>query len=205
MCIVLSIPVLSFCAPPECNTIKSGIITDIKGHIVQLGYDQWGYNYQAHMFNGLYDNYSRPTDPVTSGEVNLIMKWSDEWIANVDCDGDRKLDRGLDVKAPIEPPVNPPPLSGANSKGWLTNHMEGASTGSTGEMEHYTYFTKIVWVGPAGPSDPWAGKRIWGIFAIIEEVSNNAPPEGDPGLCGGTNGGDRSKLVNPAGLGFYTN
>jgi len=58
---------------------------------------------------------------------------------------------------------------------------------------HYTYFVKIVWVGPALTPDPWASVRIWGEFAIIEEVTN------DPHA--GMHGVNRTSLVNPAGLG----
>lgn len=70
--------------PSTCATIKDGTITDSTGNPVALGYDQWGYNYQAHMFNGYAGNFSRPTVPVTSGD-KLNMKWSDAWLANVDC------------------------------------------------------------------------------------------------------------------------
>ena len=48
------------------------------------GYDEWGYNYQANMFNGLYWNYSRPEPPCEPGtcpsDTHLVMKWSDEWL-----------------------------------------------------------------------------------------------------------------------------
>ena len=47
-------------AGKECATIQSGGLTDSKGLTIETGYDQWGYNYQAHMFNGFYGNYSRP-------------------------------------------------------------------------------------------------------------------------------------------------
>lgn len=65
------------------------------------GYDQWGYNYQARTFNGLYANYSRPATPYTEetcatvawGCDQLQMKWNDTWLSNKDCDGDRLLDR----------------------------------------------------------------------------------------------------------------
>ncbi len=182
----------------QCTKIKDGGLFDSAGHPIALGFDQYGYNYQAHMFNGLYDNFSRPVSPATEAAVNLSMKWSDEWLSNVDCNNDTKLDRGLDVKVAL--------TSDGISKGWLTNHMEGDCTNAlTSEIEHYTYFTKIVYVGAADPAitDQWAGKRIWGVYAIIEEVSNNAPADGDPGVCGGTKGGDRSKLVAPAGFGVY--
>lgn len=195
---------LSFCAltlilftavtllAQDCNTIKSGLIFDSTNQPVSLGYDKWGYNYQAHMFNGLYDNFSRPSTPVTTGADNLIMKWSDDWMSNKDCFGvgvgknapDGKLDRGGDTTN--------------LSKGWLTNHMEGDYEDGS-ETCHYTYFAKIVYVGPAPAvgTDPWAAQRIWGTFATIEEVSN------DP--CAGQHGKNRTSLVNPAGLGFYTN
>ncbi len=172
----------------SCAKIQGGTITGANSVAISTGYDQWGYNYQARMFNGLYDNFSRPVTPATSGDVNLQMKWSDDWLSNLDCNGDGKLDRGLDAKTGASTGV---------SKGWLTNHEEGDYLGGDGEMHHYTYFVKIVWVGPApAGTDPWADKRIWGEYAIIEEVFN------DP--YGGSHGVDRSRLVNPAGLGFWT-
>lgn len=172
----------------QCAKIKDGTIIDSAGTPVTLGYDKYGYNYQAHMFNGLYENFSRPSEPVTESDTNLIMKWSDDWLSNTDCTGDGKFERG-----------------GAGSttgisKGWLTNHMEGDYLGDDGEYHHWTYFVKIVWVGPvpAPPDpDPWADKRIWGQYAIIEEVTN------DP--YAGLHGVDRSKLVTPAGFGYWTN
>jgi hypothetical protein len=175
----------------QCAKIQSGTITDINGNVVITGYDQYGYNYQAHMFNGLYDNFARPTPPVTSGDVNLIMKWSDDWLANQDCNGDHKLDRGLNFKTGV---------STGTSMGWLTNHMEGDCLTSSGDSIHVTYFVKIVWVGPAVISpDPWEGKRIWGVYAVIEEVGED--PSG--GVCLGTRGLNKSSLVSPAGFGAY--
>ncbi|HUV71927.1 MAG TPA: hypothetical protein VMW25_02875, partial [Clostridia bacterium] len=119
----------------SCNTIESGLINDSAGNPITLGYDQYGYNYQAHMFNGYADNYSRPPVPVTSGD-KLIMKWSDSWLSNVDCGGDGKLDRGL-----VDGVV------GGTSLGWLTNHYVGSYVDGNEETQHYTDFVKIVWVG----------------------------------------------------------
>jgi hypothetical protein len=99
-----------------CKTIQSGLLTDVKGTTIGLGYDQWGYNYQAHMFNGLYENYSRPTVPVTEGSLNLIMKWNDAWLSNKSCDTDLKLDR-------------PNPVQGSGA--WLTNHVTGTYPSTT--------------------------------------------------------------------------
>ncbi len=85
----------------SCTNIQSGTITDSAGNTLSMGFDEFGYNYQAHLFNGTYDGYDRTLDGKVWGEVvdyaddNLIMKWSDEWLANVDCNDDGHLDRGL--------------------------------------------------------------------------------------------------------------
>jgi hypothetical protein len=151
-------------AGAQCNKIKDGTIQDVNGNFVTIGYDKYGYNYQAHLFNGLVDNYLRPAVIVTEGDENLVMKWSDDWLANVDCNQDGKLDRGLDPKTLV---------AGGISKGWVTNHFEGDYLGSDNEMHHYTYFAKIVWVGQAQAVDPWASVRIWGEYAIIEEIQTD--------------------------------
>jgi len=174
-------------AESMCTTIKDGVITNSNGNIVKMGYDQWGYNYQAHMFNGLSGNYTRPAIPLESGLDTLIMKWSNDWLANVDCNFDGKFDLGLDSKTGF---------STGTSMGWVTNHYEGDYE-EAGEFYHYTYFVKIVYVGPAQTPDPWASTRIWGQYAIIEEVYN------DP--HGGFHGINKDVLASPAGLGFYTN
>lgn len=162
----------AFAAPQDCATIKDGTITDVKGNTITEGYDQYGYNYQAHMFNGYYDNYTRPAIPVTSGD-KLIMKWSDSWLSNLDCNGDHKLDRGL---------VDGQYTDGI-SKGWLTNHLSGS----------YNDFVKIVWTGPNSP--------LWGEYTIIQEVWNDPAADlnglyskiGSPGF--GLN--DQWTTINP--------
>jgi len=151
-----------------CATIQGGTLVDSFGNPIVLGYDQFGYNYQAHMFNGTYDSSDRVLDGLYWGSTgdyvddSLIMQWSHPWLANVDCDGDGKLDRGL-----VDGAV------GGISKGWLTNHNEGDYTDPDGVLQHYTYFAKIVWVGPGG--------SLWGQYEIIEEVYND-PAAGYHGL-----------------------
>lgn len=76
--------------------------------------------------------------------------WSDDWLSNKDCNGDGKLDRGG---------------SSGISKGWLTNQVEGDYIDANGQTRHYTYFAKIVWVGPGGP--------LWGQYEVIQEVYND--------------------------------
>lgn len=162
LCFVISGPIFA----QQCAKIQNGGIIDAKGSPVTVGYDKYGYNYQAHIFNGLYPNYSRPDVVVTSGTEKLVMKWSDDWLANVDCTGDSKLDRGLNAKTGA--------VAGF-SMGWVTNHFEGDYLGSDGEYHHYTYFAKIVYVGapPASGPDPWASVRIWGLYAVIEEIQTD--------------------------------
>ncbi|MEX2028176.1 MAG: hypothetical protein WD988_01600 [Candidatus Curtissbacteria bacterium] len=148
-------------APSACTTIKDGTITDSAGNALVSGYDKWGYNYQAHMFNGYYDNFARPAVPVTSGD-KLIMKWSDSWLANVDCNGNHKLDRGL-----VDGVV------GGTSLGWLTNQVNGTYIDASGNTQNYTDFVKIVWTGPGSP--------LWEQYTIIQEVYND-PAGGFHGL-----------------------
>ena len=160
VCVTAFVAVGLLAASPAfavCTKIQSGTLIDGNGNPISLGYDQYGYNYQAHMFNGLYDNFARPIPPATTGDVNLIMKWSNDWLANQDCNGDHKLDRGLNAQTGE---------STGESMGWLTNHVEGDCLTASGDSIHATYFVKIVWVGPApvGP-DPWEGKRIWNVYA----------------------------------------
>jgi len=40
--------------PTACTAIQSGLLTNSSGDVITTGYDQWGYNYQANMFNGKY-------------------------------------------------------------------------------------------------------------------------------------------------------
>jgi hypothetical protein len=81
---------------------------------IELGYDQWGYNYQGHIYNGFYGNYQRPTVPVFEGTW-LQMKWNDAWLSNRDYDKDHALDRHYGYVTYID------------SEAWLTNHMWGIS------------------------------------------------------------------------------
>jgi len=62
---------------------------------------------------------------------------------------------------------------------WLTNHQRGEYVGDEGQTCKWIYFVKIV----AAPADAYVadgsiiGPVIWGSFAIIEDVTNDACTE----------------------------
>lgn len=185
------------------TTIKDGTLTYSVGHYLQLqgqplktGYDIFGYNYQAHMFNGSYANAYLGKDgfPPYEGDdeaylaenpgadskwywpyrgVTLQMKWNDAWLSNKDMDEDGVLDRHYGY------------VSYIGSGAWLTNHQSGSYevvVNGKPKEAHWMYFVKIV----AGPSDAYKfegvwynaehvemGPVIWGSFAKIQMVEND--------------------------------
>ena len=181
----------------DCADIQDGTIVDSAGNVIQTGYDQFGYNYQAHMFNGTYDSSDRVLDGTYWGDVadyvddKLMMKWNDEWLSNKDCDGDNKLDRHFGHSSYI------------GSGAWLTNNVEGDYYDGDGNECHYTYFVKIIAVSSDATlvAGIWhdadgveIGPQIWGDFAIIQSVYN------DP--CGGSHGVEYLSPARP-GLGNW--
>ncbi|MBW8040185.1 MAG: hypothetical protein FVQ85_09325 [Planctomycetes bacterium] len=168
----------------------------LTGQPIKVGYDIFGYNYQAHMFNGSYYNsyaggagfppYEGDDDSYLTANptaanhwawpyrnVDLSMKWNDAWLSNQDNDGDGKLDRHYGYP------------TYTNSGAWLTNHMSGSDEIMVNDKlkkAHWTYFTKIV-----TPSDSankvanvWydadgveIGPEIWGAFATVQTVEND--------------------------------
>jgi hypothetical protein len=161
-----------------CTTIQDGTLLTSAGDVITTGYDQWGYNYQARLFNGMYcDAYRDAAWCQPYKEDKLSMKWNDAWLDNKDCDSDGLLDRHYGYPSYI------------GSGAWLTNHMSGEYE-LDGETCKWNYFTKIVAVSADATLDNgvWynsngveIGPVIWGEFAIIQEVSND-PCLGDHGL-----------------------
>ena len=203
----------------SCTTIQDGVLTYSAGHYLadeplQVGYDIFGYNYQAHMFNGYYCNaylgssgfppYEGDTEAYLAENpdaestwvwpyrnTELLMKWNDAWLSNKDCDEDVLLDRHYGYESYI------------GSGAWETNHQFGTYVNDDGKTCNWNYFVKIV----AVPDDAelidgiWytadgkeIGPSIWGQFAIIEEVYN------DP--CAGDHGIEYRSPASP-GLGCY--
>jgi len=212
-------------ARAACTTIQMGTLTYRAGHYLAgqplaTGYDVFGYNYQAHMFNGSYFNAYAGGDglPPYEGDDtaylaanplaathwawpyrndNVMIKWNDAWLSNKDCNGDGRLDRPDDFGGTY-----------IGSGAWETNHMSGsyiaASGKKAGKEVNWVYFVKIVavpadavlqvdgyWYTPGGVA---IGQGIWGAFAIVEEI-NNDPAAGFHGLA--------FKSQASPGFGFY--
>jgi len=195
-----------------CTTLQDGVLTYSAGHYlhgepIPVGYDIFGYNYQGHMFNGSYANSYLGKDgfPPYEGDaeaylaenpdaestwywtyrdVQLMMKWSDTWLSNMDCNSDNILDRGYSCD-----PENA--NSSACEGAWLTNHQRG-----TDEDGNWTYYVKIVYppggvvdIDPAdGNDDNTGGEIIWTSFVVLQRVSSGE---------GATN------YAQPVGFGAY--
>jgi hypothetical protein len=173
----------------KCTTIQSGELLASDNSLIETGYDMWGYNYQAHMFNGYYCDAYRDAEwcqPYKDDE--LMMKWNDAWLSNKDCDGDGKLDRYYGFDSYI------------GSGAWLTNHMSGEYEAPDGRICKWNYFVKIV----AAPADAYKdggiwysadndviGPIIWGDFAVVQQVEND--------VCADIHG---AQYVSPVGPGF---
>jgi hypothetical protein len=175
-------------APNQCATIQSGELLASDGSPIEMGFDQWGYNYQARMFLGKYcDAYRDAAWCQAYTDVSLMMKWNDAWLSNKDCDDDGLLDRHYGFDDYI------------GSGAWLTNHMAG-NYEMDGKNCKWTYFTKIIAVPADATLDGgvWyavdgteIGPTIWGQFATIQTVEN------DP--CAGIHG---IQYVSPDHPGF---
>ena len=152
----------------KCTTIQDGEIYASTGELLTTGYDTFGYNYQAHMFNGRYCDCDR----VLGGDycdIDLIMKWNDAWLSNKDCDDDGKLDRHYGYDSYI------------GSGAWCTNHQKGSYEEDSKSCK-WEYFVKIV-AKPTADYDceEHGGEQIWGAFCIIQSVYND-PCAGETGI-----------------------
>jgi hypothetical protein len=198
---ILVFGLATYSSGQDCTTIKAGIPYSpghyLAGSYLKVGFDIFGYNYQAHLFNGYYANVYLGGDglPPYEGDDELYleqngatyydaakvkwywpyrkdlvnMKWNDAWLAHMDCDGDGKLDRHFGYPSYI------------GSGAWETNHQSGTYI-VDGIEYSWNYFVKIV----AVPADAtltngiWytasgveIGPTIWNEFAIIEEIYND--------------------------------
>ncbi len=167
--------------PAGCTTIQSGELVNSQGDVIETGYDDFGYNYQARIYNG---DYGYPG-------WHLVMKWNDAWLSNKDCDGDGLLDRHLGFDTYI------------GSGAWCTNHWTTIYYDEDGNECEYDEFIKIIAVPATATLEDgfWynedgveIGPVIWGQFAIIQSIIN------DP--CEGIEGVDYKSADHP-GLGGW--
>ena len=182
----------------RCTRIREGVLQYEPSHYLAgtpytLGVNPFGYDYENHVFDGFYVNAYLGADgfppyegdeqaylaanPKVAGtwyweyrRAHLMMKWNDAWLANCDCDGDRKLDRHFGYDSYVGSPAQ------------IWNEMdqdEGARI--------WKYENKIV----AVPEDArlaggvWytadgrrLGPEIWGDFAIVREHEKVIPTGG---------------------------
>ncbi len=120
-----------------------------------VGFDEFGYNRTARLFNGTGLSWcmgklgwteeqcrSHPAYGPYSDD-KLVMKWNAEW------------DRG-NAESWGSPPYD----------AWCDNQWNGMAPGGSGETWHY----KTVWYGPCGPYGtplPEGGYCIWGQFQVV--------------------------------------
>ncbi len=125
------------------TTMTKGIVLADKTN----GFDQFGYNYTARLFNGKADGVDRNLDGTVWGDTTytndrLVMKWSKAW------------DDARFHGAAWTPDA------------WEDNEWNGQAPGGSGEVWHY----KIVWTGTCGADGtPLADGSycIWGQFKVI--------------------------------------
>jgi hypothetical protein len=127
------------------------------------GYDIWGYNYTANMFNGLYCDAYRDADWCQEyKDISLMMKWNDAWM-------DENKDRHVGFDSYI------------GSGAWLTNHQKGEYE-LEGQVCKWEYFVKIMAANETDFVDGGSyynadgvllGQAIWGSFYIGQQVSND--------------------------------
>lgn len=202
-----------------CTTIQDGVLTYSEGHYLEgepleVGYDIFGYNYQAHMFKGSLANSYLGKDgypPYGGDDEAYYERLVDEGYADT-VEEAEELMEGLwywsyrDVHLDMK--WNDAWLSNKDCDGdglldrhyghdsyigsgaWLTNHQSGGQG-----KDHWTFFTKVV----AVPEDAYKegsvwytadgteiGPSIWGSFAIVQDVY----------------GGEGATYVSPSGPGL---
>jgi hypothetical protein len=211
---LLALAIVSYSAGP-CFTLKDGVIQYspdhyLAGQLIKPGFDEFGYNYQAHLFNGCYANvylggagfpaytgddasyfalnyFVINSDKIAAVQTHWAWPYRDialsmKWNDAWIANTDNDDDGKLDRHFGY--------ASYIGSGAWETNHMSGTYLGLDGKEYHWTNFVKIVAVPidavkVAGiwyrPDGEEIGPDIWGEFAVIEEILND-PGTGDHGV-----------------------
>lgn len=126
--------------------IQTGLF-NVEG--ASAGFDQYGYNNTARIFNGTGESWSLAKGLPANylgiyAKDKLVMKWNAEW------------DRG-NAENWSQPPYG----------AWTDNEWNGkGNTGGSGSVWHY----KIIWVGTQMQNSPYwklGGYPIWGQFEVV--------------------------------------
>lgn len=112
-----------------------------------VGFDEYGYNYRARIFEGAADGVDKNNDGNVWGDPtyandHLKMTWSKAW-------DDARYNN-----------------ADWNCDAWEDNQWNGMFPGGSNEVWHY----RIVWVGPELEESPcWreGGYPVWGEFEVI--------------------------------------
>jgi hypothetical protein len=157
-----------------CTTIQSGALVAPDGGPVSMGFDWWGYNYQAHQFQGSYCGFSKGMlcSGMFSG-MTVHANWNDAWLSNMDCNGDGVLDQHCNL----------PTYEGSGA--WNMTHMAFSYPGPNGTTCEWSYFAKIVavptgsylvdgmWYAPWGvPIGPDEGEGLAVVMRTMVDTCN---------------------------------
>jgi len=131
------------------DTVSSTKLMAPQGVQASLGFDEYGYNDVANIFNGPADGVDHMLDGNVWGDPtyandHLVMKWNKAWET---CNADRS-------------PTN---CAGA----WTLNEWNGQVPGGSGETWQY----KIKWVGTCGASGALladGGYCIWNEYEVVQ-------------------------------------
>lgn len=139
---------------PSSSSTLSGNATNGFTQASGGGFDQFGYNRTARIFNGTGSSWclARGAAADCMGIYSLdklVMKWNAEW------------DRGNAEKWAIPP-----------YRAWEDNEWNGNCQGCSGAVWHY----KIQWVGSCGADYtplPDGGYCIWGVFETLMDQGHD--------------------------------
>ncbi len=149
-------PTEAFVAKSAVLAAKGGTCTLASGRVVATGFDQYGYNRCAHIFNGTYGGWCAqhgqgPDCGGVQGSTTLVMKWNEEW------------DRG-----------NATNWNEGPYDAWEDNEAKGAYLDGTTFSEHFKTKWDAGCVAVTTPADPMGytyrpdgGKCIWGQFLVL--------------------------------------